>query len=349
METYRNLQIKFTEHEVPVYTELILGLAGETYEGWRQGIETLLQSGLKNQLFVYLCQVFPNTTMNEPEHREKFGIETSRIDLTEIHGSIRPPGSVPEYEHVVVATKSLPPEDWRRALIFSWTTMAFHSLKLGFFLLMYLADRFNVRYTDVLQYLSEGRMPKGVGPMWREELARFHQKTEDILSGRGRGCKLRDFGDIYWDVEEACLLHVSGDLDRFYEELHEIIKAFLGERRLLYDADELAEAVAYQRMRMSYWHKTRTDSAEFQYNFPEYFEHGYRGRCIPLKQVGQGLSLPDPKDFQGDKVRFARETILWGRKNDRILESVAWTGARTVPSPAHSQALRPHERAASSG
>ncbi|MCH8204696.1 MAG: cobalamin-dependent protein [Candidatus Hydrogenedentes bacterium] len=349
METYRNLQVKFTEQEVPVYTELILGLAGETYEGWRQGIETLLQSGLKNQLFVYLCQVFPNTTMNEPEHREKFGIETSRIDLTEIHGSIRPAGSVPEYEHVVVATKSLPPEDWRRALIFSWTTMAFHSLKLGFFLLMYLADRFNVRYTDVLQYLSEGRMPEGVGSLWREELARFHQKTEDILSGRGRGCELRDFGDIYWDVEEACLLHVSGDLDRFYEELHEIIKAFLGERRLLYDADELTEAVAYQRMRMSSWHKTRTDSAEFQYNFPEYFEHGYRGRCIPLKQVGQGLSLPEPKDFQGDKTRFARETILWGRKNDRILESVAWTGPQTVPSPAHSQALRPHERAASSG
>ncbi len=349
METYRNLQIKFTEHEVPVYTELILGLAGESYEGWREGIETLLQSGLKNQLFIYLCQVFPNTTMDEPEHREKFGIETTRVDLTEIHGSIRPEGSVSEYEHVVVSTKSLPRDDWRRALIFSWTTMAFHSLKLGFFLLMYLADRFNVRYTDVLQYLSEGRMPDHLGQLWREELARFQEKTEDILEGRGRGCELCEFGNIYWDVEEACLLYVSKDLDLFYQELHEIIAAFLAERRILYDADELAEAVAYQRIRMSYWHKAKTDSAEFRYNFPEYFEQGYRGRRIPLKRVAQTLSLSEAKDFNGDKVRFARETVLWGRKNDRILEAVEWTGSVTAPPTVEDEVPPAPRQAAASG
>ena len=140
----------------------------------------------------------------------------------------------------------------------------------------------------------------------------------------------------------------GGDLDRFYGELHESIKAVWGERRLLDDADELTEAVAYQRMRMSSWHKTRTDSAEFQYNFPEYFEHGYRGRCIPLKQVGQSLSLPEPKDFQGDKTRFARETILWGRKNDRILETVAWTGPVTAPF-AENELSQASQQAASSG
>ena len=95
------------------------------------------------------------------------------------------------------------------------------------------------------------------------------------------------------------------------------------------------------------WNKTRMDSAEFRYNFPEYFEHGYRGRRIPLKRVAQGLSLPEPKEFEGDKARFARETVLWGRKNDRILESVEWTGPATAPSTVEDKLSLAPQQAAS--
>ena len=43
MSTYQNLQVRYNEEEIPVYTELILGLPGETHESWLSRIEELLQ------------------------------------------------------------------------------------------------------------------------------------------------------------------------------------------------------------------------------------------------------------------------------------------------------------------
>src|SRR3990167_9400177 len=53
METYKNLQERFNSENIPIYSELILGLPGETVESWRRGIDELLRAGLKNQLFMY--------------------------------------------------------------------------------------------------------------------------------------------------------------------------------------------------------------------------------------------------------------------------------------------------------
>src|SRR5205807_2382755 len=66
LSTYRNLQRRFDSQGIPVYVELILGLPGETYETWLHGLnEVLAQTGIKNQLFIYFCQVYPNTDLGD--------------------------------------------------------------------------------------------------------------------------------------------------------------------------------------------------------------------------------------------------------------------------------------------
>ncbi|MCH7959137.1 MAG: hypothetical protein IID08_03330 [Candidatus Hydrogenedentes bacterium] len=324
MSTYRNLQARFNESEIPVYTELILGLAGETYQSWKDGIEELLTSGLKNQLFVYMCQLFPNTTMASPEHLERFGIRISRIRLTEIHGTVHLDEDVTEYEHLVIGTDALPTEDWRKAAKFSWMTMVLHSLKAGIFVLMYLADRYKVRYTDFIDYISEQRLPDGVGGMLRNEIAEMDIVLDRILEGGSRACALPEFGNIYWDVEEASLFRIARDLDRFYTEMGEVVRAFLNDRNIEFDDAELVEAIRYQRMRVPSWDRTTQTEARFTYNFPEYFHMGMVGSLIPLERTAQTLRIPAPKDFHGDRRDFAREVVLWGRKSDLILEDVEW-------------------------
>ncbi len=121
-----------------VYTEMILGLPGESYETWREGIEQILQSGLKNQLFVYQCEVYPNTEMGDPAYQRRFGIETLRTELREIHGSIRDQGWVKEYQDIIVATQSMSNNDWRRMTRLATMTMLLHSMKLGFYVLGWL-------------------------------------------------------------------------------------------------------------------------------------------------------------------------------------------------------------------
>jgi putative methyltransferase len=259
METYQTLQTRFNEADIPIYTELILGLPGETKETWRKAIEDLLNAGLKNQLFIYFCQILPNTDMADPEYRRKFGIETQRIELNEIHSTVRKPSWVSEYEHIVVSTHSMPLADWREMAVLSWMTMLMHSLKLGYFVMEWLFAERGVKRIDFLTHLASG---PGNGPIaWLVE--DFYAKADRMLKGEGRGCVA--CGNIYWDVEEAAFIELMREPDSFFADMMSVI-------------DVPQRVIDYQMRRLPMIHM-----------------------------------------FDGDIDRWARETIIFGRKSGTLL------------------------------
>lgn len=323
LSTYQNLQVRFNEGNVPVYSELILGLPGENYQTWIAGIEGLLEAGLKNQLFVYQCEVYPNTELADPEYMKKFGIVTNRIRLTEIHGAVREEGLTPEYQDIVIQTNSMPTAEWRKMCIFSWVTMTLHSLKIGFFILAYLVDRFHIRHTDFLRYISECQMPPGVGSILREEWTHFNHQVDRLLEGHGRGHALPEFGGIYWDEEEASFLRISKRLDQFYDEMPVLLRHFLSEKGVAYNDAELAEAVQYQKMRIPSLLPPAEIEQMFHFNFPEYFETRFHSNPVPLTLKPQVLTV-HPRDYAGDPTKYARQTILWGRKSGTMLTDIKW-------------------------
>ena len=316
--TYNNLQMLFNEYGIPVYSEMILGLPGESYESWTNGIEQLLKSGLKNQLFVYLCEVYPNTELADPEYQQKFGIITKKIELAEIHSSARKQGEIQEYQDIIVATRSMPVGDWRSSAKFGWLTMLLHSMKLGFFILKYLVDRYDLSYADLIRYICELQIPSDTGSVFRQELEHFENHLNNLLKGKGRGQIVAEYGPLYWDIEEVGFLRITEKLDKFYEEFFEITKCILTEKAISYDENELYEVIKYQNMRVPYQTGTGVTEYEFSLNLPEYFEHCLHSKPKPLKKEQQLLKL-SPKDFENDKIRYAREVVLWGRKSDKIL------------------------------
>ena len=324
LDTYRTLQLKFNESNIPVYTELILGLPGETFESWLRGIDDILNSGIRNQLFVYMCQVLPNTEMAAPEYRAKFKIETTRIPLAEIHGAVRADHLVREFEDIIIRTDSMTTEDWKRMAVLSWVMQVLHSLKMGYFVMVYLHETYGVRYTDLFRFIGEKRMPEGCLILHRE-ISYFERQLEGILSGKDRAVVMPEYGNIYWDVEEACFLRISQDLPGFYRELESALQAFLDSQRISYNPEELAQAIEYQRLRIPLDNGTALkEERTFSHNFPEYFEHYYTSKQVPLRSAAQTLRLAQVKDYAGNKKDYARETILWGRKSGTLLTRVEW-------------------------
>ena len=324
LETYSILQKKFNDKGVPVYTELILGLPGETYNTWIAGIEEMLRSGLSNQLFMYYLEVYPNTDLADPEYQRTFGIKTQRIVLNEIHCCIRKANWVKEYQDLVIQHNTMSVDDWRRMLVFSWVTMLLHSLKIGFFLMAYIVDRFNIGYTEFIKHISELMMPSSQGSVFREELSHFHEKIDNFFAGEGRGNIMANYGDIYWEVEEASFLRISERLDQFYQEFKEIIGDYLDTKGIPYDGNELEEAIRYQRMRIPSHCLPSINQWKFNFNFPEYFATRFHSMPVPLKREPQLLFI-EPKDFEEDKKRYAREVIIWGRKSGLMLTKARWT------------------------
>ncbi len=333
MERAQRLQKKFNEAEVPIYTELILGLPGESYESWISGIEAILESGLKNQIFMYLCQVYPNTELNEPEYRKRFGIKTLEIELTEIHGKVRDRGWVPEVEEIVIETDSLSQEDWKRAYLFSLVTMGMHSLKLGYFVMAYLYERFGIPFTSYLSWIAERNFKEGDYPFIETCLDQLSDKIEEILQGKGRGTVLPDFGGLYWDVEEIFFLQVSRDFDVFYAEMEDLTQNFLESMAVPFDPDELQAVFRFQNLRMprpgaknvlprpgeeEVSQSVLRTQARFEWNFLDYFHALHSNDPIPLRQTEQVIEFSQT-NFEGLLPRFAKESILWGRKSGTFL------------------------------
>ena len=185
ISTYTNLQRRFNDLDVPVYTEMILGLPGETYESWRDGIEELLQAGLKNQFFVYQCEVYPNTDMADPAYRERFGIRLQRIELREIHGSIRDASWVREVQDIVIGTASMSNADWRRMTRLSTLTMLLHSMKAGFFVMTWMADRFGLPYQPVEKGAIDRVSPHGETYCGEGDFAILRDDEDDLSDQNG--------------------------------------------------------------------------------------------------------------------------------------------------------------------
>ena len=149
---------------------------------------------------------------------------------------------------------------------------------------------------------------------------------------------LPEYGEIYWDEEEACFLRLSRDFDGFYDELREVTLEFLEQRGITVPVDELDDVLRYQRLAMP-----RADSApqrqdRFGHRVHEYFEALFSTTPQPLA-AGTSIVRATQPHFASDLPRFARESILWGRKSGTML---AVRAAEPTPETAELESTACH-------
>ena len=128
LNAYSTLQDKFNLLNVPVYAEMILGLPGESYISWKNGLDELLETGLNNQLFVYQAEVYPNTELGTKDYQKEFGVVTKKIQLNEIHCSPRKQTWLKEFQEIEIQTNTMSISDWRKMTVYSLFTMLLHSM-----------------------------------------------------------------------------------------------------------------------------------------------------------------------------------------------------------------------------
>jgi hypothetical protein len=262
--------------------------------------------------------------MAERPYQEKHGIRTRRIKLAEIHGQERPPEFVQEYEDIIVATHSMPLEDWVESLRFSYVLMLFHSLKIAYYMMIFLLDRWGIKMSEFIRFVAERAFDAARAPIMAHELDFYDRLIAGMIEkGEHRGSFLQDYGDLYWDVEEASFLRVTQDTEKFYLELQGIVYQLLNHENIDYreDVDLVAGALLYQKARIPQQPNGRESGAvalEFDCNFPEYFERRFSTTPVPFTKKPTWMRL-EPENYRGDLKEFARKSILWGRKSGTML------------------------------
>ncbi len=303
MEHFSSLMKKYNQDGIPTYSELILGLPGETKESFCKGICKLFENGQHNSVSVYYCEILPNSEMAQPEYLEKHGIEVMKVGFNHIHSAPQKDEEVKEYSYLVRSTATMSREDWVYANLFSICVQTFHSLGILRYFAMYLHEEKGVSYYDfyasLLQFILKGNGK--LNKLWNT----FKVKYENSFDGDWNYYN-EDFGNVTWFFEEGAFLEIVNEYDDYFCEIKSFLQA--------YDIDEafFNELAKYQKaiIRKPF---DRKKKLTFEYNFYNYFDNLTTGTPAELRKENSVLEVT-PKTEYEVFADYAKETVWFGRR-----------------------------------
>ena len=308
LDHFAALDARYSAENIPTYTELILGMPGETYESFCRGMCYLLEKGQHNSMTVYNCQVYCNSPMGQSEYREKFGIKTSRIPLHGIHYPVNFNG-VGEYFNVITETASMPKNDWVRANMFSVILQAFHHLGLLRCFAIVLRHEKNISYYDFYSRLFD-YIYSAAGTKTFELIDDMTHRMAD--TDHGDWTYQKDvFSPIGWYFEEGAFLDMAYRGEQFWSEIEPFVKSFGLSGELF---------CALWRYQKEIIRRPDINSAviESEYDFYSYFENIYAGNPAPLEKRKTRLEIVTEKQIES-WARYAIEIIWFGKRRSATL------------------------------
>ncbi len=309
VDSFKTLLQKYNSAGVPTYTELILGLPGETFESFVDGVDTLLDAGQHSAIYTHNCEWLPLSGMGDPEYNKRFGIRKVRVPINQPHRTMEEE-EVPEYSHIVVRTNSMSEENWIRMNLYSVTIQAFHHHGFLMCFALYLHFALGLKYSDfylgVLKFFEDN--PSSAGG---KTVGAIRQRLEDVTNEKaGLVFEDRRFGDVGWPEEEYAALCCMYESDAFYEQTRPFLAGFFD------DADLFEELYRYQKwcLKTPFEEKGTLDCA---FDFKEYFSRlvaGDTAARLEKKPVSYKITKPlEIKDWE----EYARKIIWYGRKTVR--------------------------------
>ena len=308
LEHYSELTAKYAEEKIPTYTELILGLPGESYDSFCNGLCRLLENGQHNSMTVYTCQVYCNAPIASKEMVEKYKIRWERQPLHGIHYPANFNG-VQEYYDVVVETKDMSKEMWVKANMFSVCLQSFHHLGLLRCFAIYARHELGISYYEfynrLLDYIFSDPS-KYICKLFEE----IRWKTENTEVSDW--CYQKDiFSKVGWYFEEGIFLDLIYNREIFWKDIAEFTES------LGIDEEVYCELLKYQQ---SILRLPDTHVVEFEtgYDFYTYFQNIYDDEYKPLKKVDTRMTITLEKNIK-DWAEYAREIIWFGKRRSATI------------------------------
>ncbi|MCH5197586.1 MAG: radical SAM protein [Oscillospiraceae bacterium] len=309
IEYYKFLLRKYADAGISTYSELILGLPGETVESFISGIEQLLEYGQHAQMMIHLCEWLPLSPMGEKEYLEKYKIKYIKIPLNQPHVVLNADDEIPEFSRVVVSSYSMSAEEWKQVTLFGASVLCFHHLGLMQLPALYLFFEKGIKYVDFYSRLLSSLLSKE-----NSVFNRIKKQLDDMLEN-GAGAVVFDerFGKVSWTFEEYAFLSAVFEKEAFYKEMDAFLSFYISD-----DAFR-RELLSYQAFTVK---EINRPYAEFKgnYNWREYFSS-------LLKNKRAELIKREVNYFVNDEFccaswsEYAEKVVWYGRRGGKNIYS----------------------------
>lgn len=305
-EKFRELMKKYNELNIATFSELILGLPGETYASFCEGVRDLIENGQHFAINIYPCELLPNSEMGQKVYQEKFGIKSTRVPFKLIHSnSTQNADEITEYSEYITATSSMNENEWARALLFASYIQGLHNLGLLRAVAIFCRQEYGVNYdkfyNDLIAY-SEKQNDSLLNRIY----TRIGGLCKGVISGtNGLVDTCEGLGNMWWGFDELVFLEFYKKLETFYREVKEFVLS-------QYSQDKTVDALFRYQYDIIKKIGIENVSIHSEYDFYSYFERIYLGKYEELRKEELSISVKDSSAVR-TFTDFAREVVWYGR------------------------------------
>lgn len=291
------------------YTDIILGLPGETLESFCKSVFDVMEAGQHCSINIFRLEYLPNTKMYTKEYSEKYKFKTIRTGIYQNHGEVSNGKYLASRSDVVVSTSTMPEEDWRTAMRISVCAQAFHCMGLLRFFSIYLRKAKNVSYYDFYMNIykwieNESTVIKSILDEVCISIDTFLKKESGLYFIDKR------FGNYYWYFDEGFFMLSIKEIDKFFEEASIYLKKYFDDENIF------NELLTYQKEVLTYPGKEEK-VIEFSYDWYDYFENMYEEDCLVPKEKKTKIRIgKSPVD---NWESFGKEIVWYGRRDDKTV------------------------------
>ncbi len=287
LESYHELQRRYRQDNIKTYTDVIIGLPGETYASFASGLAEIIQRGQHNRLAVYNCSLLPNAEMSQPEQRQRFGLRTVLVpQINEYEPvALTDQREISEYLETVVATASMPAEDWVRAKVYTWLADLLHYDRVLQLVFVVLQAAHKISYRELIEAFQTA--DTAAFPICGEILSLFERRARANQSGETEFQSERQWLGLWWPVHQFALLSLLADskLDAFYDEAEQILKGLLRARLATGDDRLVQEAVQLNRAVLSRPFEFSDQDVNLSFDLWECYADALQGAARPPRPV----------------------------------------------------------------
>lgn len=320
LDTYMELQRRFTRDKVETYSDLILGLPGETYDSFVEGVRLLIETGQHNRIQFNNLSILPNAEMGAPAYQKKYGMETVESKIINIHGErIELEDDVPEIQQLVVATSSMPRADWRRTRAFCWFTALLHFDKLFQIPLIVAHELSGISYREMLEAFLN--VDGARYPLLGEIRDFFIEEAKRIQEGAPEYVYSKEYLGIYWPADEYMFIKLTADrkFDVFYREAGELLRLLVDLHAGSMDEKVLDDALRVNRalIKQPFLHENTV--VETGCDIMSFYDGVRQGEKRPLRAVRTAVQIDRTTQSWDDFQVWCREVVWWGNKKGAYL------------------------------
>lgn len=323
LKSFQELQRRFTVDRIPTYTDIIIGLPGETYETYADGVSSVIEGGQHNRIFFMNLSILPNAEMGDPEYQKKFGMITVQNEVVYIRGSIhQAQDEFAELQELVIATNTLSKEDWVRARSFAWVCNFLHFNKLLQIPFILLNKIFSCSYRELVELFSEA--DHSDFPVLTEAKQFFNDKARAIQNGDHEFCPSKEWLGVYWPVDEYLLIKFSSEnkLSVFYSEAERRLCLFLADKGISLPNNILHDAIKLNSNLIKQPFFDTDIEVSTSYNIWEFYQAVLNGISIPLEEKRCVYKIDRISKKWSSWDVWCREVVWYSSKSGAFLYTI---------------------------